>query len=121
MGFFDKYQPAAKPKTVVKKTATDAILQSINEQRRVLKGETVKRNSNPISSWENNGYISPLVLGLSLFGSGANTIPTPEGGLSVFLDDLEDGVKSGELKETISKFEAARKDRDERLERSRKQ
>ncbi len=117
MGFLDKYTAQEKPKNKVRKTSEQTILSAISDQRRLLKGEIVKRNSKEISSWERDGWATPKVSGLNLFEEGgsktANNFPIQD--YSLFLDELEDGIKSGELNAVIDNFDQRRSERDESL------
>lgn len=117
MGFFDLYKPQEKPKIKIRQTSEDTILVAIADQRKLLKGIPVKRNSKEISSWENDGWATPKVSGLNLFEDGGNKAANnfPVSDYSTFLDELEKGVKSGELKLVISNFDERRKVRDDAL------
>jgi hypothetical protein len=117
MGFFDEFKPQEKPKIKIRQTSEQTILGAIGDQKKLLKGIPVKRNSKEISSWENDGWVTPKVSGLNLFEEGgnkaANNFPTAD--YSRFLDKLEDGIKSGELKVVISNFDERRSVRDAAL------
>ena len=119
MDFLKKYTFIDKPKTKVRKDSNSVIVDAIKDQRKILKGETVKRNSKIVSSWEKDGYVTPRVSGLNLFDDGkggGNTIEISD--YSAFLDDLEATVTGGGIKDIISRFDKRRSERDEKLRKS---
>ena len=117
MGFFDEYKFQEKPKIKIRKTSEQAILSAIGDQRKLLQGIPVKRNSKLIKTWENDGWVTPKVSGLNLFEDGgsktANNAPITD--YSRFLDRLEQAVKDGELKSVIANFDERRSERDNSL------
>ena len=117
MGFFDEYKFQEKPKIKIRQTSEQAILSAIGDQRKLLKGIPVKRNSKEISSWENDGWVTPKVSGLNLFEQAGNKTANkaPISDYSRFLDKLEEAVKSGELKKEITNFDDRRSVRDDAL------
>lgn len=118
MEFFEKYAFMDKPKKKVRKDSSSVILDSINDQRRILKGELVKRNGKTVSTWERDGLVTPRVSGLNLFDNGnggGNT--TSVSNYENFLDDLESAVKAGQLASAVASFDKRRNERDAKLNR----
>jgi hypothetical protein len=115
MGFLDKYSFTDKPKKRVYKDSETVVLDSIKDQRRILNGESVKRNGKIVSSWDKDGYVTPRVSGLNLFGDSKGGNTTAVESYSTFLSDLESAVTSGELKGVITDFDNRRKVRDNKL------
>lgn len=119
MSFLTKYTFTDKQKKKVRKDSVSVIVDAIRDQRRILKGETVKRNSKVVSSWEKDGHVTPRVSGLNLFDDGkggGNTAVVSD--YSAFLEDLEAAVKGGELKDVVDSFDKRRNERDAKLRKS---
>lgn len=119
MSFLDKYTFTDKLKKKVRKDSESVIVDAIRDQKRILKGDTVKRNGKVVSSWEKDGQATPRVSGLNLFDDGkggGNSAAVSD--YSVFLDDLEAAVKGGELKDIIVGFDKRRNERDAKLRKS---
>ncbi len=119
MSFLAKYTFTDKPKAKVRKDSVSVILDAIKDQRRILKGETVKRNGKVVSSWEKDGHVTPRVSGLNLFddgNGGSNSTATND--YATFLSDLEAAVNSGEIKAVLAGFDVRREKRDAKLRKS---
>ncbi len=119
MSFLAKYTFTDKPKAKVRKDSVSVILDAIKDQRRILKGETVKRNGKVVSSWEKDGQVTPRVSGLNLFddgNGGSNSTATND--YATFLSDLEAAVNSGEIKAVLAGFDVRREKRDAKLRKS---
>lgn len=118
MKFLEEYTFHAKQTKKVRKGSDATILDAIKDQRRILKGDTVKRNGKVVSSWDKDGEVTPRVSGLNLFddGKGSNTATVSD--YASFLDKLEAAVKSGDLKDIIDNFDKRRNARDAKLRKS---
>ncbi len=119
MSFLAKYALIDKQKKKVHKDSVSVIVDAINDQRRILKGDTVKRNGKVVSSWEKDGQVTPRVSGLNLFDDGkggGNTVVVSD--YSTFLGDLEAAVNGGEIKDFIEGFDKRRSERDSKLRKS---
>lgn len=118
MKFLDEYTFHAKQTKKVRKGSDATILDAIKDQRRLLKGDTVKRNGKVVSSWDKDGEVTPRVSGLNLFddGKGSNTATVSD--YASFLDKLEAAVKSGDIKDIIDNFDKRRNARDAKLRKS---
>lgn len=119
MSFLTKYTFTDKQKKKVRKDSVSVIVDAIRDQRRILKGDTVKRNGKVFSSWDKDGQVTPRVSGLNLFDDGkggGNTAIVSD--YSAFLDDLEAAVNGGDIKVVISGFDKRRSERDAKLSKS---
>lgn len=119
MSFLTKYTFTDKQKKKVHKDSVSVIVDAIRDQRRLLKGDSVKRNGKVVSSWEKDGQVTPRVSGLNLFDDGkggGNTAVVSD--YSTFLDDLESAVNGGEIKDVINGFDKRRSERDSKLRKS---
>ncbi len=119
MSFLTKYTFTDKQKKKVRKDSVSVIVDAIRDQRRILKGDTVKRNGKVVSSWDKDGQVTPRVSGLNLFDDGkggGNTAIVSD--YSAFLDDLEAAVNGGDIKVVISGFDKRRSERDAKLSKS---
>lgn len=119
MSFLAKYTFTDKQKKKVRKDSLSVIVDAIRDQRRILKGDTVKRNGKAVSSWDKDGQVTPRVSGLNLFDDGkggGNTAVVSD--YSAFLDDLEAAVNGGDIKDAISGFDKRRNERDAKLRKS---
>lgn len=119
MSFLDKYTFSDKLKKKVRKDSVSVIVDAIRDQKRILKGDIIKRNGKVVSIWEKDGQVTPRVSGLNLFDDGkggGNTAIVSD--YSAFLDDLEAAVKGGDIKVVISSFDKRRNERDAKLRKS---
>jgi hypothetical protein len=120
MGFFDTYGKPADIKADKKQTSEDMLTHDIEQQEKLLNGETVlNAKGKSIRSWFRDGRFFPTIGIYSLFDGQA--IPWKKGTEKAMLDSFKVSFKAGEFASYIKVVDKKREENNAKLLDARKQ